>query len=58
MGEWMNGLMEFTYSQKVYDSHGKLIGVAGADCTLAWTAQLLEDIKPYIFLSGIGVFKL
>lgn len=37
----------FTYSQKVYDSHGKLIGVAGADCTLAWTAQLLEDIKPY-----------
>jgi len=37
----------FTYSQKVYDSQDKLVGVAGADCTLAWTAQLLEDIKPY-----------
>jgi len=37
----------FTYSQKVYDSRDRLIGVAGSDCTLAWTAQLLEDIKPY-----------
>ena len=37
----------FTYSQKVYDSHDKLIGVAGADYTLAWTQQLLEEIKPY-----------
>ena len=37
----------FTYSQKVYDSHGRLVGVAGADYTLAWTAQLLEEIKPY-----------
>ena len=37
----------FTYSQKVYDSQDKLVGVAGADCTLAWTAQLLEGIKPY-----------
>lgn len=37
----------FTYSQKIYNSKGKLVGVAGADCTLAWTAQLLEDIKPY-----------
>ena len=37
----------FTYAQKVYDSHGRLVGVAGADYTLAWTAQLLEDIKPY-----------
>ena len=37
----------FTYSQKVYDSDGKLMGVAGSDYTLAWTEQLLEDIKPY-----------
>ena len=37
----------FTYSQKIYDSRGKLVGVAGVDCTLAWTAQLLEGIKPY-----------
>ena len=37
----------FTYAQKVYDSHGRLVGVAGADYTLAWTAQLLEEIKPY-----------
>ena len=37
----------FTHSQKVYNSHDKLVGVAGADCTLAWTAQLLEGIKPY-----------
>ena len=37
----------FTYSRKLYDNKGKLVGVAGADCTLAWTAQLLEDIKPY-----------
>ena len=37
----------FTYSQKIYNSRGKLVGVAGADCTLAWTAKLLENIKPY-----------
>jgi len=37
----------FTYSQKVYDSDGKLVGVAGSDYTLVWTGQLLEDIKPY-----------
>ena len=37
----------FTHSQKVYDSSGKLVGVAGADCTLKWTKQLLEDIMPY-----------
>ena len=37
----------FTYSQKIYNSQGQLVGAAGADCTLAWTAQLLEDIKPY-----------
>jgi len=37
----------FTYSQKVYDTDGKLMGVAGADYTLVWTEQLLEDIKPY-----------
>ena len=37
----------FTYSQKVYDGQDKLVGVAGADYTLVWTEQLLEDIKPY-----------
>ena len=37
----------FTYSQKIYNSKGKLVGVAGVDCTLAWTARLLEEIKPY-----------
>jgi len=37
----------FTYSQKIYNSRGKLVGVAGADCTLAWTAKLLKEIKPY-----------
>ncbi len=37
----------FTYAQKVFDSEGKLVGVAGADYTLVWTEQLLEDIKPY-----------
>jgi len=37
----------FTYSQKVYDGEGKLVGVAGSDYTLDWTSQLLEDIKPY-----------
>ena len=37
----------FTYSQKVYDSNGKLMGVAGSDYTLVWTKRLLEDIKPY-----------
>ena len=37
----------FTHSQKVFDNNGKLVGVAGADCTLEWTKQLLEDIMPY-----------
>ena len=37
----------FTHSQKVFDDHGKLVGVAGADCTLEWTKQLLEDVMPY-----------
>jgi len=37
----------FTYSQKIYNGQDKLVGVAGADCTLAWTARLLEEIKPY-----------
>lgn len=37
----------FTHSQKVYDKNGKLVGVAGADCTLEWTKQMLEDIMPY-----------
>lgn len=37
----------FTYSQKVFDENGRLVGVAGTDCTLAWTKELLEDIMPY-----------
>ena len=37
----------FTHSQKVYDDDGKLVGVAGADYTLAWTERMLKDIKPY-----------
>ena len=37
----------FTYAQKVYDSEDKLVGVAGADYTLDWTGQLLEDVRPY-----------
>ena len=37
----------FTYSQKLYDKDGQLVGVAGSDYTLAWTKRLLEDIKPY-----------
>jgi serine phosphatase RsbU (regulator of sigma subunit)/anti-sigma regulatory factor (Ser/Thr protein kinase) len=37
----------FTHSQKVFDDNGKLVGVAGADCTLEWTKQLLEDVMPY-----------
>lgn len=37
----------FTYSRKVYNDDGKLIGVAGADYTLAWTEQMLKDFKPY-----------
>ena len=36
-----------TYSQKVYDSEERLVGVAGADYTLAWMGQLLEDVQPY-----------
>ena len=37
----------FTYSQQLYNSEDKLVGVAGTDCTLAWTKQLLQDIQPY-----------
>ncbi|MBO7068523.1 MAG: SpoIIE family protein phosphatase [Bacteroidaceae bacterium] len=37
----------FTHSRKVFDENGKMVGVAGADCTLEWTKQLLEDIMPY-----------
>ena len=37
----------FTHSQKVFDGNGQLVGVAGADCTLEWTKQMLEDIMPY-----------
>lgn len=37
----------FTYSRKVYDEEDKMVGVAGADYTLAWTKRLLENIKPY-----------
>ena len=37
----------FTHSQKIYDSHDQLVGVAGADYSLAWTQTLLDDIKPY-----------
>ena len=37
----------FTYSRKVYDEKGKLVGVAGADYTLAWSKRMLEEIKPY-----------
>ena len=37
----------FTYSRKVYDDKGQLVGVAGADYTLDWTEQMLEDILPY-----------
>ena len=37
----------FTYSRKAYDDNGRMVGVAGADYTLAWTKRMLEDIKPY-----------
>ena len=37
----------FTHSRKVYDERGRMVGVAGADYTLSWTMQMLEDIKPY-----------
>ena len=37
----------FTYSRKVYDKQGKMIGVAGSDLTLEWTKQMLEDVKPF-----------
>jgi len=37
----------FTYSRKVYDEKGKMVGVAGADYTLAWTKRILDNIKPY-----------
>ena len=37
----------FTYSQQVYDEQDQLVAIAGADYTLAWTARLLEEVKPY-----------
>ena len=37
----------FTYSRKLYDEEGKMVGVAGADYTLAWTKRMLDNIKPY-----------
>lgn len=37
----------FTYSQQVYDDQDQLVAIAGADYTLAWTARLLEEVKPY-----------
>ncbi len=37
----------FSHSRKVYDKSGRMVGVAGADYTLSWTKQKLEDIKPY-----------
>ena len=37
----------FSHSRKVYDERGRMVGVAGADYTLSWTMQMLEDIKPY-----------
>ena len=37
----------FTHSRKLYNNDGKLIGVAGADYTLAWTERMLKDVKPY-----------
>ena len=37
----------FTYSRKIYNENDKVVGVAGADYTLAWTERMLEDIKPY-----------
>ncbi len=37
----------FTYSQKIYDDEGRLIGIAGADYTLTLMKQLLKDIRPY-----------
>lgn len=37
----------FTHSRKVYDNKGRMVGVAGADYTLAWTERMLENIQPY-----------
>lgn len=37
----------FTYSRKAYDEKGRVMGVAGADYTLSWTKQLLQDTRPY-----------
>lgn len=37
----------FTYSRKVYDKRGRMVGVAGADYTLSWTKRMLEEIRPY-----------
>ena len=37
----------FTHSRKAYDEHGKLVGIAGADYTLAWTRRVMGDILPY-----------
>lgn len=45
--DYENAAPIFTNSQKVYDSQGRLVGVAAADCTLKWTKQMLEGIMPY-----------
>ena len=37
----------FTYSRKVYDNNGVMVGVAGADYTLDWTERMLKKIQPY-----------
>ncbi len=37
----------FTYSLKACDDYGNVFGVAGADYTLSWTKQLLQDTRPY-----------
>jgi Serine phosphatase RsbU, regulator of sigma subunit len=37
----------FTHSRKAYDEHGNLVGIAGADYTLAWTRRVMGDILPY-----------
>ena len=37
----------FTYSLKACDDNDNVFGVAGADYTLSWTKQLLQDTRPY-----------
>lgn len=37
----------FTHSQKLYDSHDRVIGVACADYTLDGARKILSDTKPY-----------